>query len=155
MLLELRRRKVFRGIGYYLVGAWTLLEVVELIAEPAGLPSWSLTALLYVAVVGFPLAVWISWRYELTDHGLVRTRPATAEDAQADYSLKTSDYLILIAMVAIIGAIAWQGLSGIRSEAIEAEAIAEQAAEAEREALENSVAVLPFSDMSQNADQAY
>ena len=155
MLLELRRRKVFRGIGYYLVGAWTLLEVVELIAEPAGLPAWSLTALLYLAVVGFPLAVWVSWRYELTEQGLVRTRPATAEDAQADYSLKTSDYIILVAMVAVIGAFAWQGLSSIRSEAVEAEAVAEQAAEAEREALENSVAVLPFSDMSESGDQGF
>lgn len=154
-LLELRRRKVFRGIGYYLVGAWTLLQVAEVVVEPAGLPSWSLTALLYFAVVGFPLAVWMAWRYELTDHGLVRTRPATEADSKADYSLKTSDYIIFGAMVAVIAAIAWQGLSNIRLEAVQTESSLQAEAEAQREALENSVAVLPFSDLSQSADQAY
>lgn len=154
-LLELRRRKVFRGIGYYLVGAWTLLQVAEVVLEPAGLPAWTLTALLYLAVIGFPLAVWMAWRFELTDHGLVRTRPATEADAGADYSLKTSDYVIFIALVAVIGAIAWQGLGNIRSEAVETQARVEAEAEAEREAVENSVAVLPFSDLSAAADQAY
>jgi len=153
--MELRRRRVFRGIGYYLVGAWTLLQVAEVIAEPAGLPAWTMTALLYLAVIGFPLAVWIAWRYELTDHGLVRTRPATAADSDADYSLKRSDYVIFTAMLAVIGAVAWQGLSSIRSDAEQIRVQTEQAAEAEREAVENSVAVLPFADLSQNTDQAY
>lgn len=146
---------MFRGIGYYLIGTWTLLQVAELIAEPAGLPAWTLTALLYLAVLGFPLAVWVAWRYELTDHGLVRTSPATASDSTADYSLKPSDYVIFAAMLAVIGAIAWQGLADIRTEAEESQARVEQAAEAEREAVENSVAVLPFADLSQSADQAY
>jgi TolB-like protein/Tfp pilus assembly protein PilF len=155
LVRELRRRRVFRNIGYYLVGAWTLLQVAELIAEPAGLPAWTLTALLYLAVVGFPLAVWVAWRYELTDHGLVRTRSASAADSGADYSLKPSDYVIFAAMLVVIGAIAWQGLANIRSEAEETQARVEEAAETEREAVENSVAVLPFADLSQNADQAY
>lgn len=154
-LMELRRRHVFRGIGYYLVGAWTLLQVAEVIVEPAGLPAWTLSALLYLAVIGFPLAVWVAWRYELTDHGLVRTRPATAADSEADYSLKPSDYVIFTALLAVIAAIAWQGLSSIRSDAEQTRVQAEQAAEAEREAVENSVAVLPFADLSQNTDQAY
>ena len=154
-ILELRRRHVFRGIGYYLVGAWTLLQVAEVIVEPAGLPAWTITALLYLAVIGFPLAVWVAWRYELTDHGLVRTRPATEADSEADYSLKPSDYVIFAAMVAVIGAIAWQGLANIRSDAEETRARVEAEAEAEREAVENSVAVLPFADLSQNTDQAY
>lgn len=155
LITELRRRKVFRGIGYYLVGSWTLMEVVELLAEPAGLPSWSLTALLYLAVVGFPLAVWVSWRYELTDHGLVRTRKATEQDAQADYSLKARDYIVLAAMLAVIGIVSWQGLSGIRNEAEQAEATVARQAEAAREALENSVAVLPFSELSPSGDETY
>ncbi|MDX1459662.1 MAG: tetratricopeptide repeat protein [Xanthomonadales bacterium] len=146
---------MFRGIGFYLVGAWTVLQVVELLAEPAGLPPWSLTALLYVAVLGFPVAVWVSWRYELTDHGLARTRTATGEEAQQDYSLKASDYVIMLALLGVVGAVAWQGLGEIRSDAKQAEAQATQQAEAEREALENSVAVLPFSDMSLEVAQSY
>jgi TolB-like protein len=154
-LIELRRRKVFRGIGYYLVAAWTLLQVAELVIEPAGLPAWTMTALLYLAVVGFPLAVWLSWRFQLTDKGLERTRPATEADSDTDYPLKTSDYVIFAAMLAVVGAIAWQGLTNIRSEAVKAEAETAAAAEIERELVENSVAVLPFSDLSLDGDQAF
>ena len=116
-ILELRRRKVFRGIGYYLIGAWTLLQVGEVIAEPAGMPDWTLTALLYLCVIAFPVAVWLAWRYQLTDEGLVRTVAATAEEANADYSLKLSDYLIFGLLIAVVGYASWTGVSNIRTDA--------------------------------------
>jgi hypothetical protein len=37
---ELRRRKVFPGAALYLVGAWLVLQVADVVVGPAGLPSW-------------------------------------------------------------------------------------------------------------------
>ena len=99
---ELRRRKVFRGAALYLVGAWFVLQVGDVIAEPAGLPTWTMTVLLYVAVIGFPFAVFLGWRYEITDDGLARTAPVEAND-DVDLSLKTSDYVLIVAFIAIAG----------------------------------------------------
>jgi hypothetical protein len=76
IIRELRRRHVFRGAGFYLVGALMLLLVGDVIVEPAGLPAWIMTALLYLIIAGFSLAMYLGWRYDITDHGIVRTKPA-------------------------------------------------------------------------------
>ena len=91
---ELRRRRVFRGAVLYVVGAWVVLQVADVIAEPAGLPPWTMTALLYIAAIGFPVAVFLGWRYEIGEHGLVRTAPARAVDA-VELSLQRSDYVFV------------------------------------------------------------
>jgi TolB-like protein/Flp pilus assembly protein TadD len=149
---ELRRRRVFRVAGIYLVGAFTVLEVADVVSGPAGFPAWTLTALLYLLVLGFPLAVFLGWRYEIGDEGLVRTKPASADDVQhMDLSLRKSDYAIFAAIVIVAGAVAYQVVPSIRSQSDAAERIAEEA----RIARANSIAVLPFADLSPGTDHAY
>ena len=159
IIRELRRRHVFRGAGFYLVGAWVVLQVGDVIIEPAGLPAWTMTALLYLIIAGFPLAMYIGWRYDITDHGIVRTKPVTdSEIKHVDLSLKTSDFVILIALIAVTGMVIFQLLPGIQQEALEKQQAAEAvqpAALAEPEILPNSIAVLPFADISQDKDQEY
>lgn len=149
---ELRRRRVFRAAGFYLVGAWGLLQVGDVIVEPAGLPDWSMTALLYLLVLGFPIAVFLGWRYEFGEHGLVRTAQVSDEAVEAaDLHLRPIDYATFGALLLIVGGVIYQVLPSLRSES---EATRE-AAEAARIAQENSVAVLPFIDLSPDADHAY
>jgi TolB-like protein/Tfp pilus assembly protein PilF len=138
--------------GFYLVGAWVVLQVGDVIVEPAGLPAWSMTALLYLVIAAFPLAMYIGWRYDITEHGIVRTRPASeGEIEHTDISLKTSDYIILAALVVITGAVIYQLLPGIQQEAVEEQPIAVTTPDI----LPNSIAVLPFADISQDKDQEY
>jgi TolB-like protein/Flp pilus assembly protein TadD len=149
---ELRRRRVFRVAGLYLVGAFTVLEVADVVSGPAGFPPWVLTALLYLLVIGFPIAVFLGWRYEIGDEGLIRTKPASAEDVEhMDLSLKTSDYVIFAAILVVAGAAAYQVVPSIRSQSEAAEKIAEEA----RIARANSIAVLPFADLSPGTYHAY
>ena len=155
IFFELRRRRVFRGIGLYLVGAWTLLQVTELVSGPLDLPSWSLTALLYLEVVAFPIAVWVAWRYELTEQGFVRTRTLKAGDSTENPSPRVGDYLILAALLVVVGLVGWNGLTTIRTDAENERIAADRADEAERMALENSVAVLPFSELGRDGGPGF
>ena len=149
IIKELRRRKVFRGAALYLVGAWLVLQVADVIAEPAGLPAWTMTALLYVAAIGFPVALFLGWRYELGEHGLVRTAPAKSAD-EADLSLKASDYALIVVFLAVAGLAAWQLVPRAIEQAEESVTIA-----GDFVVRRNSVAVLPFQDYSPNADHNY
>ncbi len=152
VLRELRRRHVFRNAGFYLVGAWVVLQVADVIAEPAGLPAWTMTALLYLIIAVFPLAVYIGWRYDFTDRGIVRTESATnSEIENTDLSLNTSDYLILAAFVLVTGAVIYQLLPGIQQQATKDQ----QIVTVQPDILPNSIAVLPFADISQDKDQQY
>ena len=149
-IIDLRRRKVFRAIGLYLVGAWVLLQIGDVIAEPAGLPDWSMTLLLYILIGFFPLAIFLGWRYELTEHGLVKTRSLKESDVESvKVALNYKDYLIITAIVAV----SIIGLYQFTPEVIEQEVLEPTRSQIIAEA--NSIAVLPYSDNSPTGDQGY
>jgi TolB-like protein/tetratricopeptide (TPR) repeat protein len=73
---ELRRRKVIRVAVAYLIVAWLLLQVADVTFEPMGLPAWTLKLVLVLLVLGFPLACVLAWVYDVTPRGVVATPPA-------------------------------------------------------------------------------
>ena len=54
---ELRRRKVTRVAAVYVVTAWVLLQVVDVVSDPLHLPDWFATTIAVTLIIGFPLAV--------------------------------------------------------------------------------------------------
>ncbi len=63
---EIRRRRVLRTTIYYLAGAWLIIEVVSTIAPAVHLPEWSPTLVIIVLAVGFPIAVVLSWVFDIS-----------------------------------------------------------------------------------------
>jgi hypothetical protein len=84
---ELRRRKVVRVAIVYLVGAWVLLQVGDTILGLGDFPAWTGRLLLIAAALGFPLALILSWIFDITPEGVVATE---AEEAPADESFRFS-----------------------------------------------------------------
>ena len=85
---ELRRRKVVKAAIVYVVVAWLLIQIAEVIFEPLKLPDWSLTLVIVLAALGFPLALVLAWAFELSPDGLQRDKrhpegPATSSTIQA------------------------------------------------------------------------
>ena len=70
---QLSDRRVTRvGIGY-LVGAWLTMQLVDVIFPAMGLPDWSITLMLGILAAGFPLALILSWVFDVTPRGIERT----------------------------------------------------------------------------------
>jgi adenylate cyclase len=72
-MAELRRRRVLRALGAYVVGVWVLLQVANTVAEPLGIALWAQKALIVTVVAGFIPAAILAWVYDLTRHGIVKT----------------------------------------------------------------------------------
>jgi tetratricopeptide (TPR) repeat protein len=70
---ELRRRKVVRVAVIYLLGAWVMLQVGDTVLGLGDFPSWIGQALLAVIVLGLPIALILSWIFDITPEGLVTT----------------------------------------------------------------------------------
>lgn len=71
---ELKRRKVFTvGIAYLLI-AWLVAQVLQLVFESFGTPDWMIKTALVLLAVGFPFALFLAWAYELTPDGIKRER---------------------------------------------------------------------------------
>ena len=73
---ELRRRKVIRVAAVYLVAAWLLIQVADAVFEPMGLPAWSLKLVIVLAALGFPLACVLAWAFDVTPRGIERAETA-------------------------------------------------------------------------------
>ena len=72
---ELRRRKVIRVAIAYLVVAWLVIEVANVLLPTLLLPEWSLRLVTALVALGFPVAVVLAWAFNLTVAGL---QPETA-----------------------------------------------------------------------------
>jgi len=74
-LEELKRRKVFRIAVAYMIGAWILMQVADVTFAPLNLPPWSTSLVLWLLILGFPVAVGLAWSLEVTPQGVRRTKP--------------------------------------------------------------------------------
>lgn len=70
---EMMRRHVVSSTIAYVVGAWVLIQVVDVLAPAFDAPDWSVRALSTVLLVLYPLFLVLAWQYNLTRHGLERT----------------------------------------------------------------------------------
>lgn len=146
LLLELRRRRVFRLAGLYIVGAWLVIQVAGTFFPAWNIPETALRYLIIAAFAAFPIALIFAWRYDVTTSGIVRT-PAADSSRSFDASLKRVDFLIL-------GALGIVGLAILYNSAgrIQHELSADQAA---NRVLPNSIAILPFDNLDTQNDTAY
>ncbi|MCH9696178.1 MAG: hypothetical protein K0U72_16810 [Gammaproteobacteria bacterium] len=76
---ELARRKVYKVAIAYLIGAWVVIQIAETVFPNIGLPDRSVTLVIGLVAVGFPLALILSWVFDLTSKGIKRT-PAAGSD---------------------------------------------------------------------------
>jgi adenylate cyclase len=70
---QLSERKVIRVAIAYLVGAWLVMQFADVIFPAMGLPDWSITLMLGILAVGFPLALILSWVFDVTPRGIEKT----------------------------------------------------------------------------------
>ena len=73
---ELRRRKVLRSTSLYAVLGWCLLQWSDLLFRSMGWPDWSVTLVLTLVVLGFPVTVALAWAFDITPSGVRLTDPA-------------------------------------------------------------------------------
>jgi len=77
---EIKRRKVVRVAVAYSVVAWVLVEIAVTVEAPLGLPGWLDTFVIVLVAIGFPLALVLSWAYDLTPTGIERTKHVESPD---------------------------------------------------------------------------
>jgi len=144
---ELQRRGVIKVVGAYLVGMWLVLQVAETTFEPLHLPGWWLTALTILAVVGLPIVTVLAWSYEITAAGIVLDKgvPGALRLPRARVAVAPA-IVAGVALMALVTGYAWW------------RSIDERSADTGPRPFEpsaQSIAVLPFLDMSPAQDAAY
>jgi len=135
MVSELRRRNVFRMAVLYLGAAWLILQVVDLLIDRVPLPESLGLISLTVLAIGFPIALILSWFYEVTPEGVTLD-----EDGKPGTHLPVVARGVDFIIIAVMGA----ALLLFTYDKWWAEPPPER-----------SVAVLPFEDLSADGKQRY
>ena len=70
---ELKRRKVYSVAIAYVVGGWALAQGIAQVLLVFDIPNWVVRLIVVLIVLGFPVALTLSWFFDLTRYGIVRT----------------------------------------------------------------------------------
>ena len=142
---ELRRRNVFRVVAAYAVVGWLVTEVLTSVLPELGAPEWTARAVILIFAFGFIPVVVLSWVYEITPDGIRRDHEVDRDSPDnRRVARKFEKITIAVATALVI-------LLGLFS----ARYTADDATDVEVSAAANSVAVLPFVNMSDDTDNEY
>ena len=128
---ELRRRRVIRVVIVYAIVGWVVIEVASTMLPGLNLPGWTVTFVIALVVLGFPIAVIMGWMFDLGPRGAERTVAASPTEAVP-------------------------GTQSIPdAPAVAAFPLAPRGPTAEMAAERHTIAVLPFVNMSGDAENEY
>ena len=103
---ELKRRNVFRVAVAYVIAAWLVAQVADLVLENIGAPDWVIQTLFLLLVLGLVAALIIAWAYELTPEGVKRERDVVRDDSITRVTAKKLDIITIGLLVLGIGLLA-------------------------------------------------
>jgi TolB-like protein/Flp pilus assembly protein TadD len=161
---ELKRRNVFRVAVAYLALAWLLTEVAGTLFPVFGIPDWGVRFVVVLFVLGFGPVLVFSWIYELTPDGLRRERDVVREASITHLTAKRLDLftiaLIVVALVFVAGDRLWratwlEGQPTVPPKTLADREPTTKTSTGEAAYPENSIAVLPFVNMSDDAANQY
>ena len=136
LISELKRRNVFRMAVLYVIAAWLIMQVTDVLKDPASLPDWVGPAILGLLTIGFPIALLFSWFYEITPEGLSLEKDVDRTLSITHITGRRLDFIVISLLSAAVILFAydkwWRGGPP-----------------------QQSIAVLPFVNMSDDASNEY
>ncbi|WOJ92245.1 hypothetical protein R0135_10645 [Congregibacter variabilis] len=149
LLAEIRRRKVLRTLALYILAAWGLMQVADVLLPGLGLPEESIRYLLFATIAGFPVALVFAWFFDITANGIQRTRALVGGEAAEPEPLRAADYGLLAALLLVLGLVLYGVIGGVVEIPLPQTTSIEQPERAEGPPM---VGVLPFEHMGTGDD---
>lgn len=142
-LADLKRRQVFRVAAVYGAAAFVVIQAADVIFPRIPLPEWTVSLVVWLAILGFPVAVAISWVFERTPEGLKRTDEASASEleeiATRPARIRWPAGVAALLGIGLLAGGGWWALQGPLA----------------GDASYDSIAVLPFADLSGQEENEY
>ena len=133
---EIKRRNVFRMAVLYIVAAWLIMQVTEVLITLTNLPHWIGPIIIWLLAIGFPISLIFSWFYEITPEGISLEKDVDPEQSITLVTGRRLDFIIISMLVAAVILFAYDKwwIGGPP---------------------EKSIAVLAFTNMSDDPEQEY
>jgi TolB-like protein/Tfp pilus assembly protein PilF len=148
-ITELKRRNVVRVGAAYLIASWLLVQAAGVLEPALLLPDWVDRVVTVFLLIGFPIVLIFAWAFELTPEGVKLTRDVDRVASITRATGKKLEYFTIAGLsLVVVFFLVREFLPSAPVPVTEDPVSAEQVSPA-------SIAVLPFEDYSENADQEY
>ena len=122
---ELKKRKVFNSAAIYLATAFVILQVAQIIIPALRIPSWTLSFIVVLLILGFPIIVIFSWIYDVSDDGVVKTDAVNMDilEGQAPPTMARSSLVGIIFSIIITIFLVYKGIDFFTSSKVKSDKI--------------------------------
>ena len=144
---ELKRRNVFRVGAAYLLVAWLLLQIVDIIAPILALPDWFARTVFMLLLLGLPVALLFAWAFELTPDGIRRERDVDRNRSITAMTGRKLDFVIIGTLAVALAVSLYANFRGTDEQ--------KEVTPLQSASGTVSIAVLPFVNRSASADDAF
>jgi hypothetical protein len=155
---ELRRRNVFRIGAVYAIVAWIIMQVTDLAAPALRLPTWVPSLVVFLLLIGLPIALLLAWAYEITPEGIKKTKDIPLGQNISRFGGRKLDFVVIGLLTgAVLLLVIDRNRSDVTQESTESITSPIQTSEpsAPVSPTKLSIAVLPFANMSEDPNQEH
>jgi len=150
---ELKRRNVFRVGIAYAVASWLLLQLSDILVPLLNLPESAQRLVLLLLVIGFFPALIFAWAFEMTPDGIKKEKDVDRSQSITSKTGHKLDRSIIVVLLVAVVYFAWDNFSSTAPELIATPEVTLEPAPIEY--TQKSIAVLPFTNMSDDASNEY
>jgi TolB-like protein/Tfp pilus assembly protein PilF len=150
---ELKRRNVYKAAAAYAIISWLLIQAASIFLPAFDAPSWAIKFLIIAILLGFPIALVLSWAFEITPEGL---KLESEIEPNKSIARRTGRKIVAVTIALAVVAAGLFVYQLVRSKTGTPRQNASAArTEATTVTPNKSIAVLPFDNLSRDPDNAY
>lgn len=109
---ELSRRRVFRVAGIYGIVAWVITEVADVVFPALQLPDWTVTFVVALVILGFPVSMFFAWVFDIGPEGIQRTTPLEQHKTGIPGGERAVYFVLLVAAMGGLAYLLYPRLGG-------------------------------------------
>src|SRR5204863_1362124 len=148
-------RNVYKVAVAYAVVSWLLIQIATQVFPFFEIPNWAVRLVVLLLILGFPVALILSWAFELTPEGIKREWEVAHEQSKTRHTGRRIVGLTIVVAVIAAGLLVFQLLRSKSAVTLRPSEAATGSASPAAEIAAKSIAVLPFDNLSDDKSNAY